>query len=375
MRIGLVLDDSLDTPDGVQQYVLSLGRWLTSQGHEVHYLTGQTMRQDIANLHSLSHNMAVRFNRNRMSIPLPVSRHAARKFLHERQFDVLHVQMPYSPWLAGKLIAEVSPQTVVVGTFHIAPYSHRVTVANKLLRMWLGPTIKRFDHILSVSPIAHDFARKTFGLESTIVPNMVDVKRFATARKKPVGDKTHNLVFLGRFVERKGCSDLLQAVRILVHERKLTTFHLTIGGRGPLEHKLKAYVFKHRLEPYVTFAGFVPEADKPKFLAAADIAVFPSHGGESFGIVLIEAMASGALTLAAHNSGYAWVLADNPKVLFKPRDAQGLATMLAVFLQDTAARHEVQQWEQTLLSQYTQATVGAKVLRIYQQALRKKRGA
>jgi len=101
LKIGLLLDDTLDTPDGVQQYVLCLGGWLTNQGHEVHYLVGASKREDIKHLHSIANNIRVRFNKNRLSIPLPTSRSAIRNLLDELQLDVLHVQMPYSPLFAG----------------------------------------------------------------------------------------------------------------------------------------------------------------------------------------------------------------------------------------------------------------------------------
>ncbi len=94
LKIGFVLDDSLDSTDGVQQYMLTMGRWLQKKGHEVHYLVGHTRRPDIANIHSLSRNITVRFNQNRMSIPLGASRRHIKQVLMREQFDVLHVQMP-----------------------------------------------------------------------------------------------------------------------------------------------------------------------------------------------------------------------------------------------------------------------------------------
>ena len=137
LTIGFVFDDSLDKPDGVQQYVLILSRWLQAQGHEVHYLLGETRRLDIANLHSLSRNVTVRFNQNRMAMPLPARLKPIRDLLHQVHFDVLHVQVPYSPALAGRIIKAVEPDTAVVGTFHIAPHSRLVTLGNHLLGWWV----------------------------------------------------------------------------------------------------------------------------------------------------------------------------------------------------------------------------------------------
>lgn len=108
MKIGFVLDDSLDKTDGVQQYIITLGSWLAKQGHNVHYLVGETHRDDIPNIHSLSKNIAVRFNKNRMSMPLKADKSKIVKLLNDEQFDIIHVQMPYSPLMAGFVVSNVS---------------------------------------------------------------------------------------------------------------------------------------------------------------------------------------------------------------------------------------------------------------------------
>ncbi|HTB49301.1 MAG TPA: glycosyltransferase family 4 protein, partial [Verrucomicrobiae bacterium] len=133
LKIGLVLDSGLDKPDGVQQYVLAIGEWLRGQGHDVHYLVGQTKRQDIIGLHSLSRSIKVRFNGNNGSIPLIAQRRKLRKFLSAEHFDVLHIQVPHHPLLAQRIILEASPRTAIIGTFHIAPYNKLVTVGNYAL--------------------------------------------------------------------------------------------------------------------------------------------------------------------------------------------------------------------------------------------------
>lgn len=97
LTIGLVIDDSLDRPDGVQQHVLTLGRWLTGKGHTVHYLTSTTQRTDIPRIHSLAKNLPITFNGNRLGIPLPADRSAIRQLFTDVHFDVLHINMPYSP--------------------------------------------------------------------------------------------------------------------------------------------------------------------------------------------------------------------------------------------------------------------------------------
>lgn len=375
LKIGFVLDDSLDTPDGVQQYVLTVGKWLSAQGHDVHYLVGQTHRTDIPNIASLSKNVKVRFNKNRMSMPLPVSRKAMEQLLRREDFDILHVQLPYSPFLAGKIIQAAPDATAVVGTFHIAPHSKIVHMANHALRLMIFRSIKRFDAIMSVSPVAQAFAARTFHIDSQVVPNTVDLAPFIRATPLPEYRNDLTVLFLGRLVERKGCQHLLTAIN-RIQEQKLVEkpYKVVICGFGPLEDKLRAYVRQHKLERIVEFTGFVEEADKPRYMASSDIAVFPSTGGESFGIVLLEAMAaSRGAVLAGDNPGYASVMHEHPEALFKPHDEEHLANALAHLLNDQAKRAAAREWQLRDVQRYDVPVVGAQILEHYQAALHKRR--
>lgn len=374
LKIGFVLDDTLDTADGVQQYVLTVSTWLKAQGHEVHYLVGQTARTDLEHIHSLARNVAVRFNKNRMSIPLPASKPALRQLLEREKFDVLHVQLPYSPMLAGRIIASAPAQTAIVGTFHVAPYSLLVSLGNHLLHVLNRRSIRRFDNIMSVSSVAQQFARKTIKQDTSIVPNTVDLGPYAAAKPlKRYNDGVTTVLFLGRLVERKGCWHLLRAVRILRDERLVKKpFRVVICGKGQLETPLKRYVAEHQLESIVDFAGFVAEEDKPAYMSAADVAVFPSTGGESFGIVLIEAMAAAkGAVLAGNNPGYASVA--RPEALFDPHNERQLANMLAEHINSPSLRAQYHAQQQIMVKQYDVATVGRQIEDCYIAALHSRR--
>src|SRR3990167_6303303 len=91
LKIGLVVDDTLDKPDGVQQYVLLVGAWLSAQGHEVHYLVGQSSRTDLPNVHSLAKNVPVTFNKNKLTVPLPANKRRIQQLLEQEKFYILHV--------------------------------------------------------------------------------------------------------------------------------------------------------------------------------------------------------------------------------------------------------------------------------------------
>lgn len=374
LKIGFVLDDSLDTPDGVQQYILGLGLWLSQRGHDVHYLVGETSRHDIANIHSLSRNLKVTFNGNKMSTPLPTSSRRLRAFLAEEQFDVLHIQMPYSPFLAHRVILAAPKQTVIVGTFHIMPSSNVEFMGNRLLGAALSRSLKRFDACFAVSDAAQEFMLQTFRTTSTVLPNVVDRKRFASAEPRAEFDgKKLTIMFLGRLVPRKGCQTLLEATRILKQKNNLPPFRIVVCGKGPLDSALKQFVKEELLEDLVTFTGFIPEEEKPSYVASADIMAFPSLGGESFGIVLLEAMASERpVVLAADNSGYHSVLGPNPELLFPPGDQYELAKKLSEFLRDTDARSKAVAWQKRYVKQFDVTIVGKQLEDTYLQLLQKK---
>jgi phosphatidylinositol alpha-mannosyltransferase len=376
LKVALVLDDGLDNPDGVQQYILSIGSWLTLQGHNVHYLVGQTLRQDVTNVHSLSHNVQVSSNGNRMTIPLPTSRKKLRELMIMEQFNVLHIQTPYSPFMGGRLISLAGPQTAVIGSFHILPNSPIISFGNWLLGLWCRRSLRRFDTMLSVSPAAAKFAKKTFYISSTISPNVIDYSRFNQAQPlKQYADDTLTILFLGRLVRRKGCQLLLKALNNLSQRTDLPKFRLVICGSGPLEGALKRDVQKYGLNDIVEFAGFIGETIKPNYYASADLTVFPSSGGESFGIVLLEAMASGhASVLAGNNPGYASVMAQQPDLLFDPLDAIALSDLIAKYLTNSQLREQKAKWGQNYCRQFDVNVIGPKLVDIYNKALRKRRG-
>ncbi len=375
LKIGLVLDTSLDPHDGVQQYVVSLGEWLRSEGHDVSYLVGQTEERDLPGIHSLARNISVRFNGNRTTIPLPVSRRKLRAFLQQERFDVLHVQTPHSPFMSHRLILAASPTTAIIGTFHIAPYGPLVSWGNRALGIWLRRSLRRFDQMISVSSAAQAFARTTFGVDSVVLPNVIDYPRFHTA--KPLSqydDAKLTILFLGRLVPRKGCRLLLQAAARLASDTSLPPFRVVICGKGPLLGQLQQFVAEHGLSEVVEFTGFVSEQDKPRYYASADIAVFPSRGGESFGIVLLEAMASGqSVVLAGDNPGYRSVMEPHPELLFDATDANGLAATLRSYMKDSRARRDVQTWGEAYTRDFDIPVVGQQLLQIYTEALRKRR--
>lgn len=371
LKIALILDDSLDSTDGVQQYILNLGQWLGNQGHEIHYLVGKTSRTDLPNIHSLGYNIPVSFNQNRMSVPLPTSRKTIRQLLRKERFDIIHVQMPYSPFLAGRIVQEAPRSTAIVGTFHVAPYGWHVSVANALLGKIVCNSLKHFDQVISVSPIAQSFAKKTHGIDSTVIPNTINLQPFNQAKQQKELKSRFTIMFLGRLVERKGAQHFLKAIFNLKQSGDLpANCSVLVCGKGPLSVGLQEYVSQHGLDEVVKFTGYVSEEEKPSYLASADILAYPSTGGESFGIVLLEGMAAGrGVVLGGDNPGYRSVMHDRPQQLFNPSKEDQFAAIMRLYIKDENLRSQARKWQKQYVQNFDLPQVGHKILKIYQQAL------
>ena len=364
LKVALVFDDTLDSNDGVAQYVKTLGAWLSAQGHDVSYLVGETKLANWSGgkVYSLSKNIKVRFNGNKLSVPLPASRRRIKRLLREEKFDVLHIMAPYSPFMASRVIKAASPKTAIVGTFHIFPSSRLSVLGSRILYLVLRPSLKRFGKIVSVSPAAAQFARDAYHIESQVVPNAVEIKRFLS--KPKFDSRIKKIVFLGRLVERKGASQLVDAFALLL--KSDPEARLVIAGDGPKRAALEAKVSKLGIGKQVEFLGYIDEIAKPQLLAEADIACFPSLYGESFGIVLIEAMAAGSrVILAGDNPGYRSVLGQQPELLIDPSQTTHFAERLRLLLSDQDKIARLHEWQQASVPQYDIGIVGTRLVSIY----------
>lgn len=370
LSVGFLFDDTLDSSDGVAQYVKNLGAWLSQRGHQVSYLVGQSKGEKRAGgkVYSLSRNLPVRWGGNNLSIPLWPRLQKINRVLAENRFDILHVQVPYSPLMSQIVLKKIPLDTAVLGSFHVYPSSQLAIIGSKLLKFVYGKSLRRFDWWLSVSPAAADYAKQAFKIDSQISPNVVWLDRFQAAKNSP---RPNHIVFLGRLVKRKGAMQLLEAFKLLHAE--MPNVALTIASDGPLRSKLEKFVFNNGLVKSVKFTGRISEADKPALLASAQIACFPSLYGESFGIVLIEAMAAGAgVVIGGDNPGYRTVL-QNRQTLVKPADSVAFAKTLKEFLSNKMYLDKHHAWQQQRVKDFDIKKIGPQIEGAYRRAIAQNR--
>lgn len=365
LTIAFLFDDSLDRPDGVQQYILALGNYFTSLGHVVYYLTGDSKRKDIVNMVPLATNLTVSFNRNKLSIPIFVDRKKIKSVVNDLNIDVLHVQLPYSPLLAGLVIRSTPKKVAIFGTFHIVGYGILQKYANKLLYLLSKNTLKRFNTIFSVSEPAKKFAYDNYHIKSEILPNVIDFNKYYTRDNLLKTNKKITILFVGRLVARKGCITLLESISLL--KNKLD-FEVLIAGDGPLKKMLKEYCVSNKIDTLVNFLGHVTESKKIELYQKADISVFPSTGGESFGIVLLEALsANHSVVLAADNYGYQSVLGVFPDLMFPVNDPVILSEKILKYATNYNLRKEVVQQGNTYVKNFDVKTIANSLLQHYKK--------
>ena len=355
MRIGMVCPYSFDKPGGVQSHVLDLSAELIRRGHQVRVLGPASSHAELPDYVTRGGlAVPVRYNGSvaRLSVG-PQVRRIARDFIADGAFDVLHVHEPNSP--SYSLAAVRLADGPIVATYHAsATSSYALKAALPVLRV----NLEKIRGGIAVSELARRWQVEQVGTDPVVIPNGVATARFAEARRLPNHSSDVEIVFLGRCDEpRKGLDILLTAVRQL--DRRV---RVTVVGEG-----------RARELPGVEFTGRVTETQKEHILGRADIYVAPNTGGESFGIVLVEAMAAGCAVVASDLEAFAAVCdasADQPAgVLFPAGDAHALACALRTLVDDPPARNRIIDAGISRAQAYDWSAVAGEVMTVYELSL------
>lgn len=326
MRIGLVCPYSLSVPGGVQGQVLGLARELRRRGHETRILAPTDGPPPDPYVTSLGPSILNSANGSMAPVaPDPSAQIRTIRALWDESFDVVHAHEPFCP---GPTVTALLMKTApLVGTFHAAGEQ----AAYKRLA-WLTRTMgRRLDARVAVSEAAKALIEPTIGGPWNVLWNGVEVERFAAAEPWLRPDGRRVVLFVGRHEERKGLAVLLDAVGTLPDD-----VVVWVVGEGPQSAELHA---RHGSDRRIEWLGRVSDDERDRRMAAADVFCAPSLGGESFGVILLEAMAAGAPVVAGDIDGYAAVagaLDGRPPaaVLSAPGDSAALAAALHSVLDD-----------------------------------------
>ena len=324
MKIGIVSPYAYPRPGGANDNIRETYENLRRRGHEVRIITApwgdDPPAQDVI---QIGQAIAVPYNGSVGRITLSARlEYLVTRVLDRERFDIIHHHEPLVPLLSAQILDRKScPQ---VATFH--------AFGGFSFSYWLGRPIGRrymnkLDGRIAVSSAARHFISRYFPGEYEIIPNGVEVDFFAKAKPFPeYRDGKTNILFVGRVEPRKGAQYLVRAYAKLKQRHPDT--RLIICGRGPELGELRRFVRDQHVGD-VLFAGRVSETDKARFYKTADIFCAPSTGQESFGIVLLEAMAAGTAAIASDIHGYKKVIQRNVSgLLVEPKDADALCEAL-----------------------------------------------
>lgn len=324
MRIGLVCPYSLSIPGGVQGQVLALARALRRRGHEARVLAPCDGPPPELFVTPLGNSVPMATNGSVAPIApdVPAQLRTIRALWDER-FDVVHLHEPLVPGpTATALLLKPAP---LVGTFHAAG-SQPAYQALSPFASWFG---QRLDVRVAVSDDALALVEGPIGGEFRVLFNGIEAQRFRDAEPWPTDGPT--VLFLGRHEQRKGLATLLEAVPQLGPDVRVW-----VAGDGPQTDELRA---RHQ-DPRIEWLGRIDDAERDRRLAGASVFCAPSLGGESFGVILLEAMAAGTPVVASSIPGYVKVAAPDGSapaaVLVEPGDVAALAEGLSRALTDPA---------------------------------------
>jgi phosphatidyl-myo-inositol alpha-mannosyltransferase len=349
MKIGLVSPYDWSYPGGVQDHIAHLAAELRSRGNTVRILTpatGLRARQVEYGVYKLGWAAPVRVNGSIARVAVaPDWRGRIRALLRREQFDVLHLHEPLASALPLTMLhLSGVADTLYVGTFHAWARRSLTSTSDWAYysaRPLLGRYFRRLHGRIAVSPAAVEFVSRFFPGEYRIIPNGVDLGRFSDGIPPlaQYNDGRFNIVFLGRLEQRKGLKYLLRAIPIIRQHYPNTRF--LIGGDGPQRVGFQTYVAQAGWRD-VVFLGRVPAEQLPSLYATADVFCAPNTGGESQGIVLLEAMASGRPVVASDIPGFRSVIRNQRDgLLVGPKNHEQLAWAVCHLLEDADERRRL----------------------------------
>lgn len=350
MKIGLVCPYNLFKGGGVQECVLAQQAELSIRGHEALIITPQPRQlngdvPDFVRLLGRARDVKSPFHTT-AQVSVTVDMDQVDELLEREQFDVLHFHEPWVPLMSMQLLTRSRARNIA--TFHAKlPDTVMSKTIERVITPYTKSLLKYFSDMTAVSDAAASYVRTLTDADIKIIPNGIDLEKYVpTSNPKP---EEPSIFYVGRLEKRKGVKFLLKAMeRLQINHPDV---QLLIAGDGPDRSQLERYAREHDVS--ATFLGRVSETDKIKLLQQASVFCSPARYGESFGIVLLEAMAAGIPVVAGSNPGYNAVLRGTGAIsLVDPSDTDEFSRRLQLMLENNDLRELWKAWAKKEVKQY-----------------------
>jgi phosphatidylinositol alpha-mannosyltransferase len=376
-KILMASDFYYPHPGGVSEHIHHLTRELRNLGHDVYILTSRIKDktfpfEDPHYVIRVGKGIKVPINKSFASITFsPLITKRVKEILENGNYDIVHVHGSLAPTLP--LLTLFYSESLNFATFHAA---HSESRGYELFKPILQKVFEKIDGCIAVSQVAKETISRHFPGEYRIIPNGVDVVRFSPTNP-PISflreEGYHNILFVGRFDPRKGLRYLLQAMPHII--RKNHRVRLIVVGGGPLKKWYEQFI-KEEVRDKVHFVGVVPPDILPRYYTTADVFVAPATEGESFGIILLEAMASGIPIVASRIPGYSHVFEDGEEGFFcNPADPLDIADKVLILLENRELRMKMgKSGRAKVMAKYAWQKVAHQVEDFYREVWEKKRG-
>lgn len=373
MKIGLVCPYSIAKGGGVLEVVKALQTEFTKRGHEAVIITPQlaepydTHGRRVIFLGALTDFKSP--TATTIQVSASVLTDEIDAMLEQEQFDVLNFHEPWIPVLSRQILSRST--TVNIATFHAKlPETLASRAIARVITPYTKPLLRHIDAFTAVSEAAADYVRTLTDEPIDIIPNGINVGHYRRPANLPspaVSSKPKTVLYLGRLEKRKGVKYLLYAFQQL--QERHPDVRLIIAGNGGDREKLEELCAALELKN-VEFLGYIDNHHKRELLHTADLFCSPALFGESFGIVLLEAMASGLVTVAGNNPGYESVMTGLGQLsLVNPRDSKEFAHRMELLLTDVGIRELWKKWARKQVRQFEYTKVADKYYAAYERAI------
>jgi phosphatidylinositol alpha-mannosyltransferase len=371
MKIGLVCPYNIAKGGGVKEHIFACQAELRRRGHDVYVLTPRPQdHDDEPGKHIIFIGESKDFN-SPLHTTVQVSasvNNTIDDVLAKHNFDILHFHEPWVPMLSAQILSR--SQSVNVATFHAKlPETIMTRTMIKVVTPYTKSVLKYIDVFTAVSEAAAEYVCSLTDAPVALIPNGIDLNKYKAPLRRTDNRKNKTIFYLGRLEQRKGVKHLIHAFKLL-HDHN-PSVSLVIAGDGPDRAKLETLAADLGVDESISFIGFITEKEKIHYLRTADMYCSPALYGESFGIVLLEAMASGIVTVGGDNPGYASVLKGLGALsLVNPKHHAEFSRRLDLLLHENDLRRIWRDWAASQLPQYSYTTIVDQYEEVYLEAIR-----